>query len=431
MVLHRARRIIFLNRYFYPDHAPTGELLSDLAFALAKRGLGVTVISSRLSYDITSSPLPPRERKDGVDIWRVWTSKRGRQRLLGRSLDYLTFYATAAWRLWRLARAGDIVVAKTDPPLLSVVTLPLVRLRRAHQINWIQDIFPEVAEALGLGGRLGHVAAKLLQPMRNHSLRQATTNVVVGEGMLPRLANQGISREKIRVIPNWSDASLIFPIAATANELRQHWGLSDHFVVGYAGNLGRAHDVETIIEAMTILQGNAHAMPEAVAGRIKFLFVGGGVRRLELERMISERKLRTALLKPYQPRELLAQTLGAADLHLISLNPKLEGLMVPSKFYGVAAAGRPMIFIGAADGEIARLIDQTRCGFTVAPGDGRALVERIIQLATDEELCRRMGERARAAFERDWDKACGIAKWHALLDAALASNPQRIRSPDS
>src|SRR6476660_804556 len=113
-----SRRVIFLNRFFYPDHAPTGELLSDLAFELAAQGCRVAVITSRLLYDGPTATLLPRERINGVEVRRVWTSNRGRQRLIGRSLDYATFYIAAAWRMWRLARSGDILVTMTDPPLL-------------------------------------------------------------------------------------------------------------------------------------------------------------------------------------------------------------------------------------------------------------------------------------------------------------------------
>jgi hypothetical protein len=117
---------------------------------------------------------------------------------------------------------------------------------------------------------------------------------------------------------------------------------------------------------------------------------------------------------PYQPRAS-SKTLGVADVHLVSLNPKLEGLIVPSKFYGIAAAGRPTLFIGASDGEIARLIDQASCGFTVAPGDGKTLMDRILQLAGDPELCASMGARARAAFEQHWDKGHAVEQWAELL----------------
>ena len=130
-------------------------------------------------------------------------------------------------------------------------------------------------------------------------------------------------------------------------------------------------------------------------------------------------------LHPYQPRELLAETLSVADVHLVSLNPALEGLIVPSKFYGIAAAGRPTLFIGAADGEIARLVDEIGCGFTVAPGDSKALMDRILQLANDPELCASMGARARAAFEQRWHEERAINHWEEVLNAAVGRTPER------
>ena len=108
-------RVLFLNRYFYPDHAPTSVLLSDLAFALSQQGIQIAVITSRLRYEGGDSLLPQRETLQGVDVHRVWTSRRGRSGLLGRSVDYGSFYLAAAWCLWRLVRPNDVVVAKTDP----------------------------------------------------------------------------------------------------------------------------------------------------------------------------------------------------------------------------------------------------------------------------------------------------------------------------
>ena len=304
------RRVIFLNRFFYPDHAPTGELLSDLAFELAAQGCRVTVITSRLLYDGPTATLLPRERINGVEVWRVWTSKRGRQRLIGRSLDYATFYIAAAWRMWRLARSGDILVAMTDPPLLSVMVAPIAWLRGAHLVNWLQDIFPEVAEALNVGGSLGRVAFRLMRPFRNWSLRAAQTNVVVGEGMATRLREQGIPSERIRVIPNWSDGTRILPIPVAQNKLRKSWALNSRFIVGYAGNLGRAHDTATILDAMTLLQQQAVASrADAVARKITFVFVGGGAQRARLERQVLQQRLPNVRLYPYQPRERLAETL--------------------------------------------------------------------------------------------------------------------------
>ena len=412
-------RVVFLNRYFHPDHAPTSVLLSNLAFALSQRGIQVTVITSRLRYEGGDHPFPEHETIRGVVVHRVWTSKRGRSGLIGRSLDYGSFYLAAAWRLWRVAGRNDIVVAKTDPPLLSVMAAPIARLKRARLVNWLQDIFPEVASALNVGGPFGRLVFNLVRPLSHWSLRQAHTNVVVGKKMAAYLEQQGIASDRIQVIANWADGSRIAPVEAAKNKLRKGWALDDDFVVAYAGNLGRAHDAVTIVETMTLLHQLKTSSPaDDVARRVMFLFIGGGAQRATLEHEVQKRRLTNVEFHPYQPRERLAETLGVADLHLISLNPKLEGLIVPSKFYGIAAAGRPTIFIGAADGEIAQIIDENGCGFTVSPGNGQALVDRILQLGNDPQLCAVMGTRARAAFASRWDTGSAVKKWEEVLNAA-------------
>src|SRR5262249_51960202 len=231
----QSRHVIFLNRFFYPDHAASSELLSDLAFELARRGLQIKVITSRLGYDNTANALPSHETINGVEVFRVWTSRQGHVRIL----DYVSFYIAAAWQLWRVARAGDVVVAKTDPPLLSVISAAIAWLRDARLVNWQQDIFPEGAGALGVGGAADRAGLALLRRPRNWSLRRADLTVVVNDPMSSTLNRLGVAQKKIRTIPDWADGKAIVPIDASKNPLRADWGLDNHFVVGYAGNIGR------------------------------------------------------------------------------------------------------------------------------------------------------------------------------------------------
>src|SRR5690348_17281726 len=200
----RGVKLIFVNRYFHPDHSATSQMLSDLAFALAERGQAVCVITSRQRYDAPIDRLPARETMKGVAVHRLWTSRFGRANLVGRSMDYATFYAAAVWRLWWLARRGDVVIAKTDPPMLSLVAAPVCWLRGARLVNWLQDIFPETAGALGVGGRGANVLYRVLRWFRDRSLNAAHTNVVIGERMAERVCGLGISPERVRVIANWA-----------------------------------------------------------------------------------------------------------------------------------------------------------------------------------------------------------------------------------
>ena len=418
-VLGSPVKLIFLNRFFHPDHSATSQMLSDLAFALAERGRAVCVITSRQRYDAPDDVLPPNETVAGVFVHRVWTSRFGRTNLLGRAIDYATFYLSAAWRLWCLAKTGDVVIAKTDPPMLSVIAAPVVWLRGGRLVNWLQDVFPETAEALGVGGRAARVAYGLMRWLRNRSLKAAHVNVVLGERMARHISGLGVPSERVRIVPNWADGKVIAPVDRGANILREEWGLGDAFVVAYSGNLGRAHEIDTLLDAIAVVERGA-AAGRGMPGRgtrqpVLWLFVGGGALFDPLKEEVARRGLISVRFRPYQPSELLAQSLSAADLHLVSLRPELEGLIVPSKFYGIAAAGRPAIFIGDTDGEIARLIRRHACGRTVAVGDGAGLAQTIIDLAADPAACQRMGVRARQAFEVDFDKPIAIARWGEVL----------------
>ncbi|MEO8421944.1 MAG: glycosyltransferase family 4 protein [Hyphomicrobium sp.] len=407
-------KIIFINRFFYPDHSATSQMLSDITFGLAEKGWQVTVITSRLFYQGSGGPpLPSRETTRNVEILRTWSSSFGRDRLVGRAIDYATFYLSTAVAVMRTSRRGDILVAKTDPPMLSILIAPLAWLRGAKLVNWLQDVFPEVAQAIGVGG-VPPFVYPLLRRVRDRSLKRSYANVVLGDRMRSRLIDMGVATERIRVIANFADGAKVKPIETQDNLLRQSWGLREKFVVGYSGNFGRAHEHQTLTSAMELLSSPAGREEEGHS-RIAWLFVGSGALHGELERAVVSRQIANVHFKPYQPDELLAASLSAPDVHLVSLRPELEGLIVPSKFYGIAAAGRPTIFIGDPDGEIARVIAQHGCGYTVKVGDGVALAQTIRELAADPQRCRQMGERARFAFAAEFDTSIAIGRWEELL----------------
>lgn len=379
------RKVVFVNRYFSPDHSATSQIASDLAFHLASRNWEVVAITSRQRYDDAQARLPALEEQRGVRIVRVWSTRFGRGSLLGRAMDYLTFYASAFFAIRRHSR-GAVVVPMTDPPLMSVVAAAASR----RNVNWVQDLFPEVAEGLGLR------VPRFLRALRDWSLRRARANVVLGEQMAARVP-------KSVIIPNWADASLT-PIARGDNPLRRDWHLGDAFVAAYSGNLGRAHEFDTILGAMARL-------PE-----VRLLIIGGGARLAAVQRAAGS----NVTFLPYQPRELLSRSLSAADVHLVSLQPQLEGLIVPSKFYGALAVGRPVIFIGARDGEVARIIDETRCGAVVAPGDVDALANALRTMADDPHATAEMGRRGLEAYRAHFAAPHAFAAWERTLEEAAS-----------
>lgn len=409
-------RLIFVNRFFYPDHSATSQILSDLAFALSENGHDVHVVASRQIYDQPAASLPAEETVNGVRIHRVLTTRYGRVGLSSRAVDYLSFYASVIPHLCQLTRRGDIVIAKTDPPLISIIAAAVARYRSAYLVNWLQDIYPEVAMELKVP--LSSPAARALMPPRNWSLRAAKVNVVLGTSMAARLAAIDVPADRIRIIPNWIDDQAIMPVPHQDNALRREWKLQDKFVVGYSGNLGRAHEFETLLAAADRLRSDP---------RFAFVVIGGGRQFDGLAAAVEERKLADSFrLLPYQDREKLRYSLGVPDVHWISMHPPLEGLLFPSKFYGIAAAGRAVIALTGGQGEIAWLVRRHACGFVVEPGDADGFTRAITKLADDPALCAAMGARARTMLERQFSRQHAIAAWETLLGMlATADAPVR------
>jgi glycosyltransferase involved in cell wall biosynthesis len=207
-------RVIFVNRYFFPDHSATSQILSDLTFHLAAIGHEVHVITSRQRYDDPRAALPENENVNGVQVHRVASSRFGRAALSGRALDYLSFYRSVRRQLDIVARPGDMVIAKTDPPLLSLVLESTARNRGTYLVNWLQDIYPETAAVLSVPLIRGPALA-LLRGLRNRSLRKTDATVVVGDLMAQRIKEFGVPAARVHVIANWCDDETIRPAART------------------------------------------------------------------------------------------------------------------------------------------------------------------------------------------------------------------------
>ncbi len=403
-------KFTFINRFFWPDTSATSQLLSDLAFELSSQGHQVTLITSRHLYQHNRQALALHESYRGVEILRVLSTNFGRGHRVGRLVDYLTFYISTLATVLLQVGSDQVVIAKTDPPLLSIPLALIAMLKRFRFINWIQDLFPEVAISAGVPALDGALGRWLLR-WRDWSLLQAQENVVIGREMEILLRTRGAPAKSLRIIWNWSPE---IEVPMRENGLRTEWGLSNRFVVMYSGNLGEAHDHTTILGAMAELSHE----PD-----IFFLFVGGG-KKLDILRCEAEQRgLHNILLKPLQPRELLAESLAVGDLHLVSLRPRFDGQIVPSKYYGILNAARPMVFIGSETNEIAREIRREGIGASVRQGDVDGLVAAIRDSKDDPALRARQGAAGRRLFETAYTREASLKAWVCLLErtAQLAS----------
>ena len=411
-------KVIIVNRFFAPDQSATSRMATSLAAGLAAQGVEVEAIASAALHDDPSRRLARSETIAGVRVTRVAGGRFGRGRLIGRALDYAVFHVAGAWRLLRAAAAGDVCIVCTDPPLMSVSALAPLGLRRAAMVNWLNDLFPEVAFDAGVM-RSGGVAGKLALALRDFSLRRASLNVAPMERMAAYLKLRGAAAERAVVIPHWSEGDVLAPMAARDSRLRREWGLQDKFVVGYCGNLGRAHDFDCLLAAADALRGRED---------IVFLVVGGGHRLAWLQNEAARRKLTNFVFKPLQPESRLRECLAAPDAHFVSLLPAFEISVIPSKFYGVLAAGRPTLFVGATDGEIARTVRENACGEAFGVEDGPALAACIRALAADPALTASWGANARALFDARFSRARGLSAWREAIVSCAARPEQHALS---
>ncbi|RYE64609.1 MAG: glycosyltransferase, partial [Oxalobacteraceae bacterium] len=215
-----------------------------------------------------------------------------------------------------------------------------------------------------------------------------------------------------------ADSNEIRPVERSANTLRRTWGLHESFVVGYSGNFGRAHEFGTMLGAAASL------LPE---NDIRFLLVGSGHHHGAVTAVVAGHKLHNVLLRPLQQIGNLAESLSASDVHLVSLLPQLEHCIVPSKFYGILAAGRPTIFIGDADGEVARLIARSGCGMHVPIGAVDELAAAIRHLRDRPDIRVEMGEKARQLLLSEYSHEKAVDAWCSLF---VRLQPAKLRATE-
>jgi colanic acid biosynthesis glycosyl transferase WcaI len=421
--------VVLLNQPFYPDVVATAQMGKDLADALVARGHQVTAVSSRSIYGQTGAVLPKRQTVGGVRIVRVGSNVFGKRGVLARVFDFALYYLLAAWKVLWMRPRPDVVVGFSTPPFIAALGILARWTRGSRSVYWVMDLYPDVGVAGGVF-RPGALSTRAMERLSRWLLRRSDAVVVLGRCMRERVLAKGVPPDHVHVITVW-DASDRAPDPAAvpeparpaetpgADSFRARWGLGDAFVVMYSGNLGLAHDAETICEAMRRLRDRAD---------IRFVFVGGGKRRAQVEAFIREHGLTNAQYREYVPREELGAMLASADAHLVSVDEQFRGLIVPSKLYSVLAVGRPVIYVGPEESEIALTLRELGAGEGVRTGDAEGLARVIADLAADRARAAELGRRAAAGVAGRFDRASSCARWVALLESLVPAG-STPRSP--
>jgi len=399
-------RFIFINRHFHPDNSMSSRLLADLAFHLADQGQAVTVVTSNKRHDDPIATLPAQESVLDVNVIRIDGSSDGSRGLPGLATEVLSFHRAVYQTLADLVKEGDVVIAMTDPPLLSVICERVTRKKNAHLVNWLEELYPEVTDTTEK--RVSGPVAKLLQRARNRSYGQSSLNVTISNSMEGRVRDAGVDKSRIHVVGPWGLAAVDQSTVRSGAGLRKAWSLDDRFVIGYFGALNPANDFESLLSGIE-QTGNSKDKT------LTWLFVGGGEGIKQLRESVPMRALNMVQFQDYLPMNRMAEGLAVPDVHLVSLLPAMEGIAFPGNLPGALASGRPLIFIGTPESEIGSMLNSEGCGMVVRSGDAEGLAAAIAQLRTISESRTDMGERSRALYEKKFARKPALAAWTGLL----------------
>ena len=379
--------VIILNQFFWPDAAATSQLLSDASNEVA-RWHPVTAICASSAYASAEGGSAP-----AVRVWRTksLTFVRGK---LGRPASYGSFLIGAAWHALRCERSS-IFVTLTTPPLLPVVAAAVARCRGSRHVIWEMDVYPDIATDIGFF-RKGGLVDRFCGSVLDWSRRRADAIIALGEDMKARLVARGVSPSKIHIVENWADGDQIRPRPFPDGTL----------TIYYSGNLGLAHETDTVTAAIGRLRQ---------CSQFRFVFAGAGARRTELEKLCRDQGLGNVQFKPYCDREDLGRSLAEGHVGLVTQLPETLGSIVPSKVYGIMAAGRPILYIGPAGSTPAAHIRKFGCGWHILPGDVNGLLELLTLIDSKRQLIYEAGARARIAFERNFERRIGVSRVASIV----------------
>lgn len=404
--VQRSRPLLYVQLVFHPDTAASSILFTDLFRAMARGGASISVLCGFPSKDVDLdlSAIPRRERLDGVDIRRVGLRLVGKRSLPLRLLTYLSFLGAVSWTLLREGRRATVLVG-TDPPIAPLAVWVLSRLGRFPYSLNLLDIYPEGLIQLGRL-RASSLPARIWRRLNRSAYRSARQVLVLGRDSARLLETvYGLPPERVTVIPHWAPAEIDALEDTTGQGFLPRLGLATKFVVQYSGNMGLWHDLDTIVRAAALL---------ADAPQVHFLLIGKGMRRAPAEALARELGEANITWMDFLPREDLAESLLSCHASIVSLREGLEGVAVPSKFYGILASGRPVLAQVPVKSEVALTVEESGCGVVVPPGDPSALADVIRRLATNPDLTEEMGRTARDVYRSHYSIAVAAQRYGLL-----------------
>ncbi|PSB01776.1 glycosyltransferase family 4 protein [Merismopedia glauca] len=383
-------RLSIITQFYPPDYAATGQLIEELAIQLSRLGMKVDIFTGQPGYAFQKKSAPARENREKIQIRRSRTARMWHQRIRGKTIGGVLFCLRCALHLIKRSRRVDILLVTTAPPFLPILCYFVDLFFGLSYVCLLYDIYPDVAVELKVVKPNSWIV-KIWNLLNILSWQRAKKIIVLSSSMAEKISQKCPKiADKIVPIHNWADPNLISPLPKEKNWFAQKYNLVNKFTVLYSGNLGRCHDLETILEAAQILQHEP----------VEFVFVGDGAKSSSCQQKVQQWGLKNCQFLPYQEKQNLPYSLTAGDLSLVSVSKGMEGLVAPSKFYGALASGLAIAVICESHSYLRELVSDAKCGKSFNNEDSQGLADFIRYLATNPEVAKRMGNSGRQYLEK-------------------------------
>ena len=411
-------RLSIITQFYPPDYAATGQLIQELATQLGENNVEVNVFTGQPGYVFQQKDAPAQEKLKKVNVRRSRASRLWSGRITGKAVNGVIFCLRTALHILRHRKKNDVLLITTAPPFLSIVGYLVNLLCGAPYVCLVYDLYPDVATEFGLITE-SHPIARIWNWINGLVWGRAKSIIVLSDTMKQRITDKHPQVEsKIAVIHNWANADWIKPLAKKQNWFACEHGIDRQFTVLYSGNLGRCHDVDTILDTIKLLKDEP----------IQFVFIGAGVKHDICRQTVAEWGLDNCRFLPYQDRANLPYSLTACDLSLVSIAPGMEGIVAPSKLYGVMAAGRAIAAICEPHSYLRELLAEAGCGGCFNNQDSHGLAKFIRHLAANPHLSAEMGLSGRQYLESNFTPQIIAQQYSDVLNPAAVAIAEEIKT---
>ncbi|MBK1987096.1 glycosyltransferase family 4 protein [Sphaerospermopsis aphanizomenoides BCCUSP55] len=391
--VNKSLKVSIITEFFPPDYAATGQLIEELVKQLEQQDVNIEVFTGQPSYAFSTDNAPAVEKLGGdIRIQRSRSTQVWSGRIRGKAVNGILFTLRAFLHIIKNFRQHNVFLLTSAPPFLPVAGYLAHLCLRIAYVCLIYDLYPDIAIALGVIPK-NHWLTGFWRGINKLIWRRAKGIVVLSPDMKERvIAICPEVADKISVIHSWGDPDSIVPIAKEKNWFAKQHNLVNKFTVLYSGNMGRCHDMETILEAAKQLRDEP----------VQFVCIGSGAKRKSFMEAVNKLGLTNFLFLPYQDKQVLPYSLTACDLSLVSVERDMESLVAPSKLYPALAAGRPIAVICSKYSYLRQMIADGKCGVSVENGDSLALAEFIRLLNSDRKLAELMGKASRKYLQSNF-----------------------------